>query len=59
MRSLAAAGLPFIAEGRLNSPELAAQAIATGALCVVVGSAITRPDHVTRWFVDALAGQGR
>lgn len=59
MRALAAAGLPFIAEGRLNAPELAAQAIATGALCVVVGSAITRPDHVTRWFVDALAGQGR
>ena len=56
MRALAAAGLPFVAEGRLNSPDLAAQALGTGALCVVVGSAITRPDHVTRWFVDALAG---
>ncbi|ANE43630.1 N-acetylmannosamine-6-phosphate 2-epimerase [Deinococcus puniceus] len=54
MEALAAAGLPFIAEGRINSPELAAAALQTGALCVVVGSAITRPDHVTRWFAAAL-----
>ncbi|GAA0521797.1 N-acetylmannosamine-6-phosphate 2-epimerase [Deinococcus depolymerans] len=54
MRALHAAGLPFIAEGRLNTPALAAQALATGALAVVVGSAITRPDHVTRWFAAAL-----
>ena len=26
------------------------------AFAVVVGSAITRPEHVTGWFVDALAG---
>ena len=57
MHALAAAGLPFIAEGRLNSPELAAQALAAGARAVVVGSAITRPDHVTRWFAEALAGK--
>ncbi|UQN06012.1 N-acetylmannosamine-6-phosphate 2-epimerase [Deinococcus sp. QL22] len=56
MEGLAAAGLPFIAEGRINSPELATLAFQTGALCVVVGSAITRPDHVTRWFVGALRG---
>lgn len=55
MRALAAGGLPFIAEGRLNTPELAVQAMATGAHAVVVGSAITRPDHVTRWFSQALA----
>lgn len=55
MHALAAEGLPFIAEGRLNSPELAARALATGARAVVVGSAITRPDHVTRWFAEALA----
>ena len=28
-----------------------------GARAVVVGSAITRPDHVTRWFAEALAGK--
>lgn len=54
MGALRAAGLPFVAEGRLNSPELAARALKAGALCVVVGSAITRPDHVTKWFCDAL-----
>ncbi|WP_291430000.1 hypothetical protein [Deinococcus sp.] len=35
----------------LNSPALAGQALATGAHAVVVGSAITRPDHVTRSLV--------
>jgi N-acylglucosamine-6-phosphate 2-epimerase len=55
MEALHAAGLPFIAEGRLNTPALAAQAQRTGALAVVVGSAITRPDHITRWFAAALA----
>lgn len=54
MRALAGAGRPFIAEGRLNTPQLAAQALASGAHAVVVGSAITRPDHVTRWFAQAL-----
>jgi N-acetylmannosamine-6-phosphate 2-epimerase/N-acetylmannosamine kinase len=47
-----------VAEGRLNSPALAAEAIRRGALCVVVGSAITRTEHVTAWFkaaVDAAA----
>ncbi len=58
MRALAAAGLPFVAEGRLNSPALAAQALALGAQAVVVGSAITRPDHVTRWFAQALSEPG-
>ncbi|AWN21862.1 N-acetylmannosamine-6-phosphate 2-epimerase [Deinococcus irradiatisoli] len=56
MAALRAAKLPFIAEGRLNTPELARQALDLGALAVVVGSAITRPDHVTRWFAQALHG---
>lgn len=43
-----------IAEGRLNSPELAAEAIRCGAFCVVVGSAITRTEHVTSWFKAAI-----
>ncbi|MFO1068274.1 MAG: N-acetylmannosamine-6-phosphate 2-epimerase [Geminicoccaceae bacterium] len=55
MRALAAAGLPFIAEGRVRTPGEGAACLAAGAWCVVVGSAITRPDEITRWFVDALA----
>ncbi|MEF2279512.1 N-acetylmannosamine-6-phosphate 2-epimerase [Deinococcus sp. YIM 134068] len=56
MDALREGGLPFIAEGRLNTPELAAEALRRGAHAVVVGSAITRPDHVTRWFVGAVRG---
>lgn len=43
-----------VAEGRLNSPQLAGEAIRRGALCVVVGSAITRTEHVTSWFKSAV-----
>ena len=45
---------PVIAEGRINSPELAALAKKSGAWAVVVGSAITRPHLITKWFADAI-----
>lgn len=54
----AAAGMlevPVVAEGRFNTPADAAAAIAAGAYCVVVGSAITRTEHVTGWFAQAVA----
>ncbi|MGK7912976.1 MAG: N-acetylmannosamine-6-phosphate 2-epimerase [Synechococcus sp.] len=47
--------IPIVAEGRFNSPQWAAQAIANGAWAVVVGSAITRPGTITRWFSEAIA----
>jgi putative N-acetylmannosamine-6-phosphate epimerase len=43
-----------IAEGRIRAPEQAAAAIRAGAHAVVVGSAITRPEHVTAWFAGAI-----
>lgn len=43
-----------IAEGRLKSPKEAADAIAHGADSVVVGSAITRVEHITSWFSSAV-----
>jgi N-acylglucosamine-6-phosphate 2-epimerase len=55
MAALAAARLPFVAEGRIWQPAEAAQAIALGAEFVVVGSAITRPDDITRRYADAVA----
>lgn len=55
MEALARAGLPFIAEGRVRSPAEAAGCLERGALAVVVGTAITRPDVVTGWYVEALA----
>lgn len=58
MDELCAAGLPFAAEGRISTPAEAAGALGRGAAFVVVGSAITRPDVVTRWYVQALEGEG-
>ncbi|MGV1756575.1 putative N-acetylmannosamine-6-phosphate 2-epimerase [Rhizobium sp. A22-96] len=44
-----------IAEGRIRTPEQAAEAARAGACAVVVGSAITRTEHVTSWFHDAIS----
>ncbi|MET0529001.1 MAG: putative N-acetylmannosamine-6-phosphate 2-epimerase [Microvirga sp.] len=50
-------GTPVFAEGRYNGPRLAAAAMRAGAAAVVVGSAITRPEHITQWFVDAITAE--
>lgn len=50
VQSLASLEKFVVAEGRYNRPDLAKQAIIAGADAVVVGSAITRPEHVTSWF---------
>lgn len=46
--------VPLLAEGRFKLPEEVKRALALGATAVVVGGAITRPQQITRWFVDAL-----
>jgi N-acylglucosamine-6-phosphate 2-epimerase len=46
--------VPLLAEGRYHTPEQARQALAYGALAVIVGGAITRPQEITRRFVAAL-----
>jgi N-acylglucosamine-6-phosphate 2-epimerase len=52
IRQLAARlGAPLIAEGRIATPQQAAQALELGAFAVVVGSAITRPQWITHQFV--------
>ncbi|GAB6856374.1 N-acetylmannosamine-6-phosphate 2-epimerase [Microbacterium xylanilyticum] len=48
--------LPVIAEGRIHTPAQAAEAMAAGAFSVVVGTAITHPASITRWFADAVRG---
>lgn len=44
----------IIAEGRIRTTEQAAEAAQAGAFCVVVGSAITRTEHATSWFKQAV-----
>ena len=45
---------PVIAEGNINTPEKAKRVIELGAFCVVVGSIITRPQLITKAFVEAM-----
>ncbi|MCU0908580.1 MAG: putative N-acetylmannosamine-6-phosphate 2-epimerase [Rhodobacteraceae bacterium] len=51
---LASLGRFTVAEGRYQAPADAAAGLRAGADAVVVGSAITRPEHVTQWFVAAM-----
>lgn len=47
---------PVIAEGTINTPDMARRAYELGAHAVVVGSMITRPQLITQKFVAALQG---
>ncbi|MEU0302478.1 putative N-acetylmannosamine-6-phosphate 2-epimerase [Streptomyces sp. NPDC006175] len=51
----AAVSVPVVAEGRINTPEEAAEALARGAHSVVVGTAITAPTALTSRFVACIA----
>ena len=45
---------PIVAEGRYNTPKLAAEAIKRGAHAVVVGTAINRVEEITNFFVKEI-----
>jgi N-acylglucosamine-6-phosphate 2-epimerase len=49
---------PVFAEGAVNSPCEAGKCIEMGAWAVVVGGAITRPQLITKGFVDKLHAKG-
>jgi len=53
--------IPVIAEGRIWIPEEAVKALELGAYAVVVGTAITRPQEITKRFTQAVSKryQGR
>jgi N-acylglucosamine-6-phosphate 2-epimerase len=58
IRELAqAVDVPIIAEGRIATPAQARQALECGAFAVVVGSMITRPAHITAYFVRGISGE--
>ena len=46
--------IPILAEGRYKMPEQVREALSNGAVSVVIGGAITRPQQITQWFVGAL-----
>lgn len=50
--------VPVVAEGRISTPALAAEARTRGASVVVVGTAITRPMLTAERFVQALRDVG-
>jgi len=52
---IGAVKIPVIAEGNVATPEMASRCLALGAHAVVVGGAITRPQQITRRFVNAMA----
>lgn len=55
VRELSTAGCRVVAEGRLRTPAQAAQAMREGACCVTIGSAITRIEHTSAWFAEAIS----
>jgi len=54
VREAARLGLPVFAEGRYHTVDQARAARLAGAAAIVVGSAITRPEHITHWFAEAV-----
>lgn len=46
--------VPVLVEGRVHTKEQAVEAMRRGAWSVVVGTAITHPTSITRWFADAV-----
>ncbi|WP_207654950.1 N-acetylmannosamine-6-phosphate 2-epimerase [Haloimpatiens massiliensis] len=46
--------IPVISEGKVDTPEKAKKCLKRGALAVVTGGAITRPQLITKKFVDEI-----
>lgn len=45
---------PVICEGNIDSPQKARRVLDLGSYCVVVGSSITRPQLITKKYVEAI-----
>lgn len=54
IKQLSELRVPVFGEGKISTPVQAKQALEAGAHAVVVGSAITRPQLITRNFVDMI-----
>lgn len=54
VRELSQQGVWVIAEGRIASADMAAQALTWGAKAVTVGSALTRLETMVSWYVQGM-----
>lgn len=54
IKSLSNLSIPIIAEGRYNYPSSIKKAIEYGAWAITVGTAITRPRIITKWYINEL-----
>lgn len=54
IRQLVSSGKPVLAEGHIDTPERAKQALEAGVWAVCVGTAITRPHLLTERFIQAM-----
>lgn len=59
LAALADSGIRAVLEGHVRRPEQVGAAFAHGAWAVVVGTAITDPLAITRWFAAALPAEDR
>ena len=48
--------VPVLCEGRIHTPDQLAEVMRRGAWAAVVGTAITHPTSITRWFAARLDG---
>ncbi|QWT24734.1 N-acetylmannosamine-6-phosphate 2-epimerase [Subtercola sp. PAMC28395] len=49
--------IPVIAEGRIHTLDNARECRDAGAFAIVVGTAITHPASITRWFADSIGAR--
>lgn len=59
LSELHSAGARVVAEGRITTPEQAAEAIKRGAFAVTVGTAISRPELISESFATAIREAAR
>lgn len=52
---LQSVNIPVFAEGNVYTPETAKRCLELGCHAVVVGGAITRPQQITRRFVEGIS----